>query len=161
MIVFEVKRKKVISPILIKRINFLKDLLLSGLLGLSDTTELLLAVLLFLTLLTTTLGCFSKTDTDKTVLGFKLLQSFNVIIDQSETSGLSTTKVSLEAKDRDNFFIRLVHLTDLGTELILGDVGESRVDDIDDHLLTLEQTVGEELASSDSDSSVGLKCNQN
>jgi hypothetical protein len=61
--------------------RFLCHLFLSGLLGLSNTTELLLTVLLFLALLTATLGSLSKTDANKTMLRFELLESFNIIVD--------------------------------------------------------------------------------
>ena len=89
---------------------------------------------------------------DKTVLGLEVLEGFNGIVDQGETGSLTTTKVGLETEDGNNFLVRLVHLGKLLTELILGDGGATGMDDINNHLLALEQAVRKELASADSNS---------
>ena len=73
-----------------------------------------------------------NTYTDEAVLGLELLGRLQVIVDQSEASRLSTTESGAETEAEDNLLIDLVHLGELLAELILGDVGTSRVDDIHD-----------------------------
>jgi len=70
------------------------------------------------------------TYTDEAVLGLELLGRLQVVVDQSEASGLSASESSAETEDEDNLLIDLVHLGELLAELILGDVGAGRVDDI-------------------------------
>jgi len=99
-----------------------------------------------------------KNDTysDEAVLGLELLGSLKRIVDQGETGSLATTELGLVAKAEDNFLLSLVHLGELLTELVLGHISTAGMDDIDDHLLSLEQAVGEELSGSQCNSSVSL-----
>lgn len=96
------------------------------------------------------------TYSDKTVLGLKLLGSLKRIVDQGESSGLATTELGLVAKAEDDVLLSLVHLGELLTELVLGHISTAGMNDIDDHLLSLKQAVGEELSGSQCNSSVSL-----
>jgi hypothetical protein len=75
---------------------------------------------------------YEITYTDEAVLGLELLGRLQVVVDQSEASGLSASESSAETEDEDNLLIDLVHLGELLAELILGDVGAGRVDNIHD-----------------------------
>jgi hypothetical protein len=97
-----------------------------------------------------------KTYSDETVLGLELLGSLKRVVDQGESGSLATTELGLVAKAEDNFLLSLVHLGELLTELVLGHIGTAGMDDIDDHLLSLKQAVGEELSGSQCNGSVSL-----
>jgi hypothetical protein len=52
------------------------------------------------------------------VLGLELLHGVNVVVDQTEPSGLATTKLSAEAEEADARVVRdIVHLGELLAEL--------------------------------------------
>lgn len=114
------------------------------------TTDLLGTVLLFLALLTTGFGDGGKTLTDKTVLGFESLEGISVIVDEGETSRLGTTESSLETENDDGILVDVVHLSELFANVSLGAVSQTGMDDVQDHLLTSQQTVGHELTSAKS-----------
>jgi hypothetical protein len=124
--------------------------LTGGRLVLLGTTDLLGTVLLFLALLTTRFGDSGKALTNKTVLGFKSLESISVIVDEGKTSRLGTTESSLETENNDGFLVNVVHLSELFANVSLGAVGQTGMDDVQDHLLTSQQTVGHELTSAKS-----------
>ena len=72
-------------------------------------------------LLLTTVGALSngKTDSLETELGLELLGGLLRLIDQSETTGASSTKLRLEAEDRDaTRVLNLVHRGDLISDLL-------------------------------------------
>jgi hypothetical protein len=71
-----------------------------------------------------------KSNTDQSVVGLKLLQRLGRIVDQRETSCLSTTILSLQTENVDLVLVGLVHFGELATEFILGDVGSVWVEDI-------------------------------
>jgi uncharacterized protein YejL (UPF0352 family) len=100
-------------------------------------------------------NCKGSTYSYKTVLGLELLGRFQRVVDKGEASGLATTELSLVAEAENNILLSLVHLGNLLTKLILGDVSTAGMDNINDHLLALEQAVSEELSSPDRDR-VGL-----
>ena len=77
-------------------------------------------------------GTKSKTYTSETVLWFKLLGRVQRVVDQGESSRLATTESSTEAKHENVFLIGLVELGQLFAEVVLGDVGTARVQDVDD-----------------------------
>lgn len=114
------------------------------------TTDLLSTVLLFLALLTTGFGDGGKTLTDKTILGLESLEGISVIVDEGETSRLGTTESSLETENNDGFLVDVVHLSELFANVSLGAVSQTGMDDVQDHLLTSQQTVGHELTSAKS-----------
>jgi hypothetical protein len=87
---------------------------------------------------------------DEPVLGLKLLLRFLIIVDQTETLGGSTSELGLQAKDNNPLLLGLVQSGELVAELISGQVGSSGVKDGNDELLSVEQSVGDELGSSDS-----------
>lgn len=92
---------------------------------------------------------------NESVTGLKLEGIFG-IVDEGESSRLSTSKGGPESKDDDEVLFNLVHGCEFGAEFVTGDVGSGRVQDVYDHLLALEQTVGEKLAGADGDSSSGV-----
>lgn len=76
------------------------------------------------------LDLFGITVPDKAVVGLKLLEGVVGVVDQSKTSGLSATELGAETEDGDLVFVGLVQLSKLAAELILGNVGSIRVEDI-------------------------------
>lgn len=78
------------------------------------------------------------------------------VVDEGKAGGASTTESGAHAEDDALLLGGLVHLRELLRELSLGDVRAGRVDDIQNHLLPLEQTVGDELASSEGDRRSGV-----
>lgn len=67
---------------------------------------------------------------DEPVAGLKLLHGLRGVVDESKAGALATTEVCLEAEDGDIVLLGLVELTELTTELVLGDVGAVGVEDI-------------------------------
>lgn len=97
----------------------------------------------------------ADTYANETVLGLELHRVARVV-DKGETSGASTTEGGSHTENDALLLGGLVHLGELLGELSLGDVGTGRVNDIENHLLPLEQTVGDELASSEGDGRSGV-----
>jgi hypothetical protein len=64
------------------------------------------------------------------VVGLELLHGLGGVVDEGEAGALATTEVCLEAEDGDVLLLSLVELTELATELILGDVGAVGVENI-------------------------------
>jgi hypothetical protein len=63
------------------------------------------------------------TDTNKSVVGFELLQRLRRIINERKSSGLSTTILSSKSKDVDFCFVGLVELGKFISELLFRNVG--------------------------------------
>ena len=63
-------------------------------------------------------------------MGFELLQRLWGIVDESETSCLSTTELSSQTENIDLILIGLVEFGEFGSEFFLGDVGTVGVEDI-------------------------------
>lgn len=93
------------------------------------------------------------TYSDKSVLGLKLLLALLVIVDQTETLRRSTSKLGLQAKNDDSLPVRLVQAGQLFAELRSRQVGSGGVEDGEDELFSVEESVGDELGSSESDGS--------
>ena len=74
------------------------------------------------------LGC--EAVSDEPVVGFEFLHCLCGFVDESEAGALAATIVCPEAKDGDVLLLCLVKLTELTTELILGDVGAVGVEDV-------------------------------
>jgi hypothetical protein len=81
---------------------------------------------------------------DETVFGLEL-EGLLGVVNQGESGTLATTKLSSESKDDDLFLGCLVHGREFIPKFIFGKVGTGRVDNVNNHLLSLEQTVREEL----------------
>jgi len=81
-------------------------------------------------------------------VGFEFLQCLWGIVDESETSCLSTTKLSSETENVDLVLAGLVKFGEFASELILGDVGTVWVEDVNDHLSSAEERVTNEFARS-------------
>lgn len=115
----------------IVRRNRLFVLLRLGTLDLCRTTEGLLPVLALLALLPAgLLDLGGLADTHQPVAGLELLEGLGRVVDQGEAGGLATTELSPQAEDADLVLGGLVHGRKLLTELILGDVGAGRVQDV-------------------------------
>jgi len=81
----------------------------------------------------------------------ELLHGVYRVVDEGETSGLATTILCSQTKDGDSRAVGLIDLSDLIAEVGLGDVWETRMEDVNDHLFPLEKRVSNELASSNRD----------
>jgi hypothetical protein len=138
--------------------NRLFLLLRLGTLDLCRTSEGLLSVLALLALLSgSTLGLGGEANAHQSVLRLELLHGLGGVIDESEAGGLATTELGSETEDGDLVLLGLVERTELLTELLLGDVGTVGVEDVNDHLLTAQQRVADELASSEGDGRVVVR----
>ena len=71
-----------------------------------------------------------ETDTDESVVWLELLEGLWGVVDEGESSGLSTTELSAETEDVDLVLVGLVKLSKLCTEIVLGDVGAVWVKDV-------------------------------
>lgn len=76
------------------------------------------------------LDLVGETDTDESVVWLELLKGFWGIVDEGETGSLSTTELGLETEDVYLVLVGLVELSELLSELILGDVGSVWVEDV-------------------------------
>lgn len=74
------------------------------------------------------LGC--NTDANQSVVWLELLEGLWGIVDEGETGSLATTELSLETENVDLVLAGLVQLSELGAELVLGDVGAVWVEDV-------------------------------
>jgi len=143
------------TPISIRHIpqsaNDLFVLLLARTLDLRRSPESLLSVLALLALLSAgLLNLVRESNTDQSVVWLEFLQGLGRVVNQGETSCLSTTKLGLQTENIDLVLVGLVELGELGSEFVLGDVGTVWVEDINNHLLAAEEGVANELARSQS-----------
>lgn len=132
----------------------------AGSLGLGNTAELLGAVLLLLALLATRLDVLAESLAGQSELGLNLLGLVDGVVNQGKAGALLATKLGLQSEHDDGLLFALVHLGELVAQVGLGDVGEARVDDVDDHLLAAKHAVRHELAGADGDSggSLNIMC---
>lgn len=136
-----------------KALKSLFSVSLSNLLGVggSSTKDLLVSVLLLLSLLSgRLLNLLSQTVSHQSVSWLESLGISNGLVNQTETSGLSTTELGSETENRDSVLVSLVQLSQSLSQLILGDVGSVWVQDVNDELSSSQQWVGDNLSSSDS-----------
>lgn len=123
--------------------------------SLVSTKDLLVSVLLLLSLLSgSLLDLLSQTVSDQSVGWLESLGVGDRLVDQTETSGLTTTELGSETKDGNSVLLSLVDLSQLLTELVLGDVSQVWVQDVEDELLSGQQWVGDNLTSSNSNSAL-------
>ena len=71
-----------------------------------------------------------KADADQPVVGLELLHGLGGVVDKGKAGGLAATELGTKAEDADLVLLGLVHAGELIAELILGDVGAVRVEDI-------------------------------
>ncbi|GMT25273.1 hypothetical protein PFISCL1PPCAC_16570, partial [Pristionchus fissidentatus] len=117
---------------------------------LSSSESLLLSVLSLLALLaTSSLDLLGGSVLDESVLGLELLGQVKSVVDQSESDALSASELATESEGNDQIRSGLVQRSQLLLDLSLGDRGARRVDDLDDHLLSGEQAVGDDLSGTD------------
>ena len=91
---------------------------------------------------------------DQSVLGLKLFSIVHGVINQSESSRLATSKVSFETKSKDSVGSAAVKLSKLLPDVGLADGGFSRMENIDHHLTSAQETVQHVLACANGDTSV-------
>lgn len=119
--------------------------------GSLGTEDLLVSVLLLLSLLSgSLLDLLSQTVSDQSVSWLKLLGVGNGLVDQTETGGLATTELGSEAENGNSVLVSLVNLSQLLSQLILGDVSSVWVQNVNDELSSGQQWVGDNLSGSDS-----------
>lgn len=119
--------------------------------GGEGTEHLLLSVLLLLSLLSGgLLDLLSQTVSHQSVSRLESLGVSNRLVDQTKTGRLSSTKLSSETENGDGVLVGLVQLRQLLSQLVLGDVGSVRVQDVDDELSSGQQRVGDNLSGSNS-----------
>lgn len=114
------------------------------------TEDLLVSVLLLLSLLSGgLLNLGVQAVSDQSVGGLESLGVSSGLVNQTETSGLSTTKLGSETENRHSVLVGLVDLGQSVTQLVLGDVGSVRVQNVNDELSSGQQRVGDNLTGSD------------
>lgn len=119
--------------------------------GSLGTEDLLVSVLLLLSLLSgSLLDLLSQTVSDQSVSWLELLGVGNGLVDQTETGGLATTELGSEAENGNSVLVSLVNLSQLLSQLILGDVSSVWVQNVNDELSSGQQWVGDNLSGSDS-----------
>ena len=79
-----------------------------------------------------------------------------VIVNESETSSLATTELSVESINNNVSSINLELLGEFFSDLFLGDGGGIWVEDINSHLSSGEQRISEDLLGSDNDSHLSI-----
>lgn len=72
----------------------------------------------------------SQADADEAEVGLELLHGLGGVVDKGEAGGLAATELCPEAEHADLVLLGLVHAGELVAELLLGDVGAVRVEDI-------------------------------
>ena len=90
------------------------------------------------------------------MLGLKLLLTLLIIVNQPKPSRPATSKLGLESKSANSALVSLVQGSELFVELGFADGGSGGVEDVDDELASVEETVGDELAGSDGDRAGGI-----
>lgn len=128
----------------------LRSLSLLGVVSSLGTEHLQLSVLLLLSLLSGRLvDRVGKANSDKSVMWLKLLGISNAVVDETESSGLSSTVLGLESKDGDGVLLGLVDLGELLGQLSTRHVSSVWVDDVHNKLSSLKQRVRENSSGSD------------
>lgn len=119
-----------------------------GSLGLLGPTELLRTVFSLLAKFARRLFYLGlEAGPNQPVFGLELsLRSF-IIVNQSETSAPSTTKVGPEAEGDYAVFVRFVHGGELLSKFVFRDIWAGRVEDIENKLAACEKAIGDEFAS--------------
>jgi len=139
--------------------NRLFFLLLLWALYLGCSTEFLGSVLSLLALLPASLfnlGLHSVTN--KSVTWFKSLHGLSRVIDETKAGAFATTELGTESENGDMVLVGLVCLTELITELILGDVCAIWMKDINNKLLPLEERIPLEFAGAEGNLGLSHDC---
>lgn len=71
-----------------------------------------------------------QADADQPVVGLELLHRLGRVVDEGKAGGLAATELGPETEDADLILLGLVHAGELVAELLLGDVGAVRVEDV-------------------------------
>ena len=83
---------------------------------------------------------------DQKVGYLKLLEVGLRIVNQGESSRLSTTKLSAETECLDSILGSFVEGCKTGADFIFGEICFGGVEDVDNKLFAVEETVGDEFA---------------
>jgi hypothetical protein len=131
-------------------VDFIKVLIFScGTLGLvlgnrgTGTSDLLGLVLGFLNCLAGLFLLLHKALTDKPVFWFELSHRLFVIVNQTKSGRLATSKLGSETKQYSQFGIGLVHASDNSLKLRLWHICSSRVDNVHNELTWEKNNVSE------------------
>ena len=109
----------------------------NGNLGFLCSTYFLGSVLSFLSLFTSNVFSCEKSRTNKTIFGLILLDKLHVVVDQTETSCLATSKMCSKSIKLDCLWIGyFVHFGDFLFQFSLWNICSSMVNNIKNHLLT-------------------------
>merc|ERR1719310_2223241 len=117
--------------------------------GLGSAPHFLLSVLPLLALLSARFLHLEHPVPGLPVLGFKPLGILQGVVDEAEACRLAPTELCAESETEDDVGGGLVHARQLFSDLCFRHSGPSWVEHIYNHLLSVEQTVGQELASAD------------
>lgn len=90
------------------------------------------------------------------MLGLKLLLALLVVVNHTETLAGSTSELGLQAEDDNSGLLSLVEGGELLGQLIPGQVGSGGVEDGEDELLAVEQSVRDELGRSQGNGAGGV-----
>ena len=92
------------------------------------------------------LALFGETSLDKTVLWLDLLHGILAIIDETKACCVTTSKLRVEAEDDDDILVGLALGGNQILDLITGRRSSTRMCEIDNELLAVEQLVHDVLA---------------
>lgn len=110
-----------------------------------------MSVLSLLTLLASwLLDLGGKSHANESVLRLKLLGEVNRVVYESEPLRLSSSDLGFESEWDNRVWSGLIKLGDLFTDISLRDSWTPWVDHLDNHLLSVEKLIGENLSRSDS-----------
>merc|ERR1712000_14943 len=132
--------------------------LLRGTLGLSCASELLGPVLALFPLLSAGLLDLGGVAPGQVGSGARISSWPRRCRRSGETRGFAATVLRPHAEDVDLVFVGFVNFGELRAQVILGHVRAVGVQDVNDHLLAREKSVGDELAGSDGNWRVGHSC---
>lgn len=71
-----------------------------------------------------------QSNANQSVVGLELLHGLGGIVDKGEAGGLAATELCAETENADLLLAGLVHAGEFVAELLLGDVGAARVEDV-------------------------------
>jgi hypothetical protein len=87
-----------------------------------------------------------KTHPNEPVPGLKPLLGNLCVVNDSKSARTASTKLGPETKGDNTVLVGLVQLSKTLREFGLGHVGAGGVENVDDHLAALEESVGKNLA---------------
>lgn len=117
----------------------------------TSTKDLLLSVFTLSSLLSGWFfTLFGQTVSNQSVSWFEFFQVSNGVVDQTETSGFTTTVLSSETENRNSVLVNLVNGGQFFTQFSLGNVSSVWMQNVNDELTSSKKRVGDNLSGSDS-----------